>query len=88
MTVAENVKNILIEQLGVDADEVTPDASLEQDLGMDSLDAVEIVMAFEEEYGIEIPDEDAQKVTKVSDIVAYLERRLMDHSADLGKAKR
>lgn len=88
MTVGENVKNILIEQLGVDADEVTPDASLEQDLGMDSLDAVEIVMAFEEEYGIEIPDEDAQKVTKVSDIVAYLERRLMDHSADLGKAKR
>ena len=62
MSVAEKVKSIIVEQLGVEADEVTPAASFTDDLGADSLDIVELVMAFEEEFGIEIPDEDAEKI--------------------------
>ena len=65
MSVAEKVKSIIVEQLGVDADEVTPEASFTDDLGADSLDIVELVMAFEEEFGIEIPDEDAEKIGRV-----------------------
>ena len=61
MAVADKVKSIIVEQLGVDEEEVTPDASFVDDLGADSLDTVELVMAFEEEFGIEIPDEDAEK---------------------------
>jgi acyl carrier protein len=61
MAVAERVKSIIVEQLGVDEDEVTLDASFTDDLGADSLDIVELVMAFEEEFGIEIPDEEAEK---------------------------
>ena len=64
MSVAEKVKSIIVEQLGVEADEVTPEASFTDDLGADSLDIVELVMAFEEEFGIEIPDEDAEKIGK------------------------
>jgi len=73
MSVAEKVKSIIVEQLGVDADEVTPAASFTDDLGADSLDIVELVMAFEEEFGIEIPDEDAEKITRVKEAVEYIE---------------
>jgi acyl carrier protein len=73
-TVAEKVKSIIVEQLGVEADEVTPEASFTEDLGADSLDIVELVMAFEEEFGIEIPDEDAEKIGRVSEAVSYIEQ--------------
>lgn len=73
MSVADKVKGIIAEQLGVDAEEVTPDASFTDDLGADSLDIVELVMAFEEEFGIEIPDEDSEKIAKVKDAVSYIE---------------
>ncbi len=71
--VAEKVKSIIAEQLSVDEEEVTNDASFVDDLGADSLDVVELVMAFEEEFGIEIPDEDAEKITKVKDAIEYIE---------------
>ena len=74
MSVAEKVKSIIVEQLGVDADEVTPAASFTDDLGADSLDIVELVMAFEEEFGIEISDEDAEGITTVQDAVNYIEK--------------
>ena len=73
MSVEERVKSIIVEQLGVDADEVTAEASFVEDLGADSLDTVELVMAFEEEFGIEIPDEDAEKITRVKEAVEYIE---------------
>ena len=72
-SVAEKVKSIIAEQLSVDEEEVTNDASFVDDLGADSLDVVELVMAFEEEFGIEIPDDDAEKITKVKDAVDYIE---------------
>ena len=72
--VAEKVRGIIVEQLGVEADEVTPEASFTEDLGADSLDIVELVMAFEEEFGIEIPDEDAEKIGRVSEAVSYIEQ--------------
>ena len=71
--VADKVKSIIVEQLGVDEEEVTPEASFVDDLGADSLDTVELVMAFEEEFGIEIPDEDAEKITRVKEAVEYIE---------------
>ena len=74
MSVADKVKNIIVDQLGVDADEVTGAASFTDDLGADSLDIVELVMAFEEEFGIEIPDEDAEKIGKVQQAVDYIEK--------------
>ena len=73
MSVGDKVKGIIVEQLGVDADEVTPGASFTDDLGADSLDIVELVMAFEEEFGIEIPDEDAEKISRVQEAVSYIE---------------
>ena len=73
MAVAEKVKGIIVEQLGVDEEEVTPDASFVDDLGADSLDTVELVMAFEEEFGLEIPDEDAEKITRVREAVEYID---------------
>src|SRR6201989_3052177 len=73
MAVSAKVKTIIVEQLGVDEEEVTPDASFVDDLGADSLDTVELVMAFEEEFGIEIPDEDAEKITRVKEAVEYIE---------------
>jgi acyl carrier protein len=73
-SVAEKVKSIIVEQLGVEADEVTPDASFTDDLGADSLDIVELVMAFEEEFGIEIPDEDAEKIGRVKEAISYIEQ--------------
>ena len=73
MAVADKVKSIIVEQLGVDEEEVTPDASFVDDLGADSLDTVELVMAFEEAFNIEIPDEAAEKIQKVKDAIEYIE---------------
>ncbi len=72
-SIEEKVKSIIVEQLGVQAEEVKPEASFVDDLGADSLDTVELVMAFEEAFGIEIPDEDAEKIQKVKDAVSYIE---------------
>jgi len=74
MAVEEKVKSIIVEQLGVDANEVTPEASFVDDLGADSLDTVELVMAFEEAFNIEIPDEGAEKIQKVKDAIEYIEK--------------
>ena len=71
-SVEERVKQIIVEQLGVDEAEVTPNASFVDDLGADSLDTVELVMAFEEAFEIEIPDEDAEKIRTVQDAVDYI----------------
>jgi len=71
----EKVKQIIVDQLGVDADEVTPEASFIEDLGADSLDTVELVMEFEEEFDIEIPDEDAEKMTTVGMAIEYLKKK-------------
>jgi acyl carrier protein len=68
----EKVKQIIVDQLGVDGDEVTPQAKFIEDLGADSLDTVELVMALEEEFGIEIPDEDAEKIATVKDAIDYI----------------
>jgi acyl carrier protein len=73
--VEEKVKEIIAKQLGVDQAEVTPDASFVEDLGADSLDTVELVMAFEEAFNIEIPDEDAEKIAKVKDAIAYIKQK-------------
>ena len=69
----ERVKDLVVEQLGVSQDQVSPQASFIDDLGADSLDTVELVMAFEEEFGIDIPDEDAEKMATVNDAIKYLE---------------
>ena len=74
MAVADKVKSIIVEQLGVDEEEVTPDASFVDDLGADSLDTVELVMAFEEAFDIEIPDEEAEKIRTVKDAVDYISK--------------
>ena len=74
MDVAAKVTEIIIQQLGVDADKVTADASFVVDLGADSLDVVELVMAFEEEFGVEIPDEAAEKIATVKDAVEFLKQ--------------
>jgi acyl carrier protein len=68
------VKEIIVNELGVEADKVTPDASFVEDLGADSLDTVELVMAFEEEFGLDIPDEDAEKMGTVGAAIAYLKK--------------
>jgi acyl carrier protein len=72
--VEDKVKQIIVEQLGVDEGEVTPNASFVDDLGADSLDTVELVMAFEEAFDIEIPDEDAEKIRTVKDAIEYIEK--------------
>ena len=72
-SIEEKVKDIIVEQLGVNPEQVTPTASFIEDLGADSLDTVELVMAFEEEFGIEIPDEDAEKITRVKEAIEYIE---------------
>ena len=73
-SVEERVKQIIVEQLGVDEAEVTPSASFVDDLGADSLDTVELVMAFEEAFELEIPDEDAEKIRTVQDAVSYIDQ--------------
>ena len=73
-SVEEKVKEIIVEQLGVEEDDVTPSAKFIEDLGADSLDTVELVMALEEHFDIQIPDEDAEKITRVKDAVEYIEK--------------
>ena len=73
MVTIEQVRRVFVEQLGVDEDEVTPQASFVEDLNADSLDLVELIMSLEEEFGMEISDEDAEKIQKVSDAVEYIE---------------
>jgi len=74
--ISEKIKSVIAEQLGVKPDEVTDQAKFVDDLGADSLDTVELVMALEEEYGIEIPDEDAEKLTTVGEAIKYIEEKL------------
>ena len=71
----DRVKKVLVEQLDVDEDAVTPTASIVDDLGADSLDVVEIIMGLEEEFDVEIPDEDAEKITTVQQIISYVEEK-------------
>ena len=73
--VAEKVKKIIVDQLGVSADEVKPEASFVEDLGADSLDLTELIMAMEEEFGVEISDEDAQTIQKVQDAISFIEKK-------------
>ncbi|MFH1459309.1 MAG: acyl carrier protein [Candidatus Omnitrophota bacterium] len=75
MAVEDKVKSIIVDQLGVKAEEVTATASFVDDLGADSLDTVELVMALEEEFGIEIPDEDAEKMTTVGEAIKYIDSK-------------
>ncbi|HEX7360910.1 MAG: acyl carrier protein [Bryobacteraceae bacterium] len=75
MPVAEKVKQIIVEQLGVDESQVDPSASFVDDLGADSLDIVELVMAFEEAFDLDIPDEDAEKIKTVKDAIDYIEAK-------------
>jgi acyl carrier protein len=75
MSVAEKVKQIIVEQLGVDESQVDANASFVDDLGADSLDIVELVMAFEEAFDIDIPDEDAEKITTVKQAIDYIEAK-------------
>ena len=76
MSVEEKVKEIIVDQLGVDENQVKPEASFIDDLGADSLDTVELVMALEEEFDIEIPDEDAEKITSVQNAVDYIKGQI------------
>ena len=78
MTVTEKVKEMIVEQLGVSESEVVPEAKFIDDLGADSLDIVELIMALEDVYGIEIPDEDAEKMETVGDAIKYIEQRLAE----------
>ncbi|GDY23863.1 acyl carrier protein [Verrucomicrobiota bacterium] len=77
-TIEEKVKAIIVEELGVKAEQVIPDAKFIEDLGADSLDTVELVMALEEEFGMEIPDEEAEKLQCVGDVIKYIK----EHSND------
>ena len=76
MSVEEKVKNIIVEQLGVDMESVTPEASFIDDLGADSLDIVELVMTMEEEFDLEIPDDDAEKIKTVNDVINYIKAKV------------
>lgn len=78
MSVEERVKEIIVEQLGIDAGQVNQEAKFVEDLGADSLDTVELVMALEEEFSIEIPDEDAEKITSVGDAIEYINKHAGD----------
>lgn len=71
--IEEKVKNIIVEQLGVSEDQVKPEAKFIEDLGADSLDTVELVMAFEEEFDINVPDEDAEKLSSVGEVISYID---------------
>ena len=76
MTIEERVTKVVEDQLSVNVDQITKEASFIDDLGADSLDTVELVMALEEEFGIEIPDEEAEKITKVGEAIAYIEAHI------------
>lgn len=78
MSLEDKVKDIIIDKLGVDADAIKEDANFIDDLGADSLDTVELVMAFEEEFEVEIPDEDAQEITTVKSAVEYLSKKMKE----------
>ena len=80
MATFDKVKDIVVEQLGVEADEVSIDSTFIDDLGADSLDIVELIMAFEEEFGIVIPDEAAEKIKTVQDVVTYIDQHKEDES--------
>ena len=71
----DRIREIVVEQLGVDAEQVTPEANFVEDLGADSLDTVELIMAFEEEFDVEIPDTDAEKIKTVQDVMDYIEAK-------------
>ena len=73
-SIEEKVRSIIVDQLGVESDKVTADAKFIEDLGADSLDTVELVMAFEENFDIEVPDEEAEELQSVADVVAYIEK--------------
>ncbi|MDR1199008.1 MAG: acyl carrier protein [Prevotellaceae bacterium] len=73
--IVSKVTEIIVDKLGVDEKQVTPTASFTNDLGADSLDTVELIMEFEKEFGVQIPDEDAEKITTVGDAIAYIESR-------------
>jgi len=75
MALIDDIKEVVVEQLGVNADEVKDDAKFVEDLGADSLDVVELVMALEEKFDIEIPDDEAEKIATVADVVAYVESK-------------
>ena len=77
-SIEQRVKDIIVEQLGVEEDEVSPEASFVDDLGADSLDTVELVMAFEEEFNIEIPDEDAEGISTVQDAIDYIKANVKE----------
>ncbi len=75
MSVEQRVKEIIADQLGVEMEKITPEAKFVDDLGADSLDVVELIMAFEEEFGVEIPDEDAEKIATVKDVLDYIKSK-------------
>jgi acyl carrier protein len=77
-SIEQRVKDIIVEQLGVEEDEVSPEASFIDDLGADSLDTVELVMAFEEEFNIEIPDEDAEGISTVQEAIDYIKTNVKE----------
>jgi len=78
MAIEDKVREIIVEQLGVSPEEVVPEASFIDDLGADSLDIVELVMAIEEEFSLEIPDDDAEKIQTIQDAISYVEERVKD----------
>ncbi len=80
--IADRVREIIAEQLLVDVDEVTDEASFVEDLGADSLDTVELIMEFEDEFGVEIPDEDAEKVQTVGEAINYIEKLVQEKEAE------
>jgi len=75
-SIEERVKEIIVEQLGVTPEQITPEASFLEDLGADSLDTVELVMAFEEEFNVNVPDDDAEKLQTVGDVIRYIEEKV------------